>query len=201
MSDTKKKKKLKKKSFEEENVEVLLEEGEVEDLKEEPENKVLKFFKENYIYMIFLVLILLFKFFIYSPLYVHGESMMTTLHEGDIMVLDIVGYRHSGVSRFDIVVVNPGNELLIKRVIGLPGEIIQYKNNELYVNGKKVEDKFGNGITEDFEVKVPEDSYYVLGDNRENSMDSRYFGPFKKEDILGKTKLVIFPFDRFGNKE
>ena len=157
--------------------------------------------KEYLPYVLFLVAIILFKIFIYSPVYVNGESMMTTLHDGDIMILDIVGYKTSDLKRFDIVVIDSGNELIIKRVIGLPGEDISYKDNNLYVNGKKIKDSYGTGNTDDFEVKVPKGKYFVLGDNRENSMDSRYFGPFTRKDIKGKTKLVIFTFNRYGNKK
>ena len=97
--------------------------------------------------------------------------------------------------------VDEEHEPLIKRIIGLPGESIEYKDNELYVNGKKVKDKFGTYETEDFYYNVPKGEYFVLGDNRTNSMDSRVFGSFKKKQIRGKTKLTIFPFSRFGNKE
>ena len=165
------------------------------------ENKFLKFLKEYVPYVVLLIAILLFKRFVYSPLYVHGESMMNTLHDGDIMILDVIGYKTSGLDRFDIVVVDCKNELIIKRVIGLPGEKIEYKNNRLYVNGRWLEDPYGSNETEDFKVTVPEGKYFVLGDNRQNSMDSRYFGAFSKDDIMGKTGLVLYPFNRFGNKD
>ncbi len=127
--------------------------------------------------------------------------MFKTLHDGDIMILNIIGYRFSDVERFDIVVVDEGDEYLIKRVIGLPGETIEYRDNQLYVNGKKVKENYSSEKTDDFKVKVSKDSYFVLGDNRTNSLDSRYFGAFKRKKILGKTKLTIFPFNRFGNKK
>ena len=163
-------------------------------------NKFKKFLKEYGPYILILLLIILFKTFVYSPVYVNGDSMLNTLHDGDVMILDIVGYKTSDLKRFDIVVVDIGKELIIKRVIGLPGETVEYKDNQLYINDKKVEDSYGYGKTEDFSVTVPKGKYYVLGDNRENSMDSRYFGPFSTKEIRGKTKLVIFPFNRFGNK-
>lgn len=171
----------------------------MEDTKKE--NKVLKFIKEWAPYVLLLIIVLLFKKYIYAPLYVHGESMMDTLHDGDIMILDIIGYHSKGLERFDIVVVDDGKDYIIKRVIGLPGETISYKNNQLYVDEKIVEDIYGSNRTEDFEVTVPEGKYFVLGDNRGNSLDSRYFGAFDKKKILGKTKLVLFPFSRFGTKE
>ena len=117
------------------------------------------------------------------------------------MILDIIGYRTSRLKRFDIVVVDNGKDYLIKRVIGLPGEEIEYKDNKLYVNGKEVNDKYGNGKTSDFKVKVGKNKYFVLGDNRTNSLDSRYYGSFNKKKILGKTSFTVFPFNRFGNKK
>ncbi len=172
-----------------------------EEKKEKKENQFIRIIKEYGPYLFLLILILLFKKYYYSPVYVSGESMMSTLHDGDIMILDVVGYRHDGLKRFDIVVIDNGKEMLIKRVIGLPGETIEYQENQLYVDGKKVKDIYGNGNTESFQVTVPADEYFVLGDNRENSMDSRFFGPFSKKEILGRTKLVLFPFGRFGNKK
>ena len=136
-----------------------------------------------------------------SPIIVNGESMMKTLHDKDVMILDRISYRVSDIDRFDIVVVDEGSEYIIKRVIGLPGEEVSCEDGKLFVNGKEIKDSYGIGLTDDFVFEVPKGEYFVLGDNRENSMDSRYFGSFKKEDILGKTKLVLFPLDRFGDKK
>ena len=127
--------------------------------------------------------------------------MNNTLKDGDIMILNIIGYKTSNIKRFDIVVVDNGKDYLIKRVIGLPNEEIEYKDNKLYINGKLVKDKYGNGNTKDFKVTVNNNSYYVLGDNREDSLDSRYYGSFNKKKILGKTNFTLFPFNRFGNKK
>lgn len=164
-------------------------------------NKFLSFLKEYGPYFALLLLIILFKKFYYSPVYVSGESMMNTLHDGDIMILDIVGYRHHDLERFDIAVIHNGKELIIKRVIGLPGEVVEYQDNQLFINGKEVKDVYGVGQTEDFKIEVPKNKYFVLGDNRENSMDSRYFGPFTEKEIMGKTNMVLFPFNRFGKKK
>ena len=164
-------------------------------------DKMKSIIKEYGPYVITIILGLLVKKFVVSPIKVNGTSMMTTLHDGDIMILNIIGYRFEKINRFDIVVVDEGNEYLIKRVIGLPGEEIEYKDNQLYVNGKKIKENYGSQETEDFKVKVKKNSYYVLGDNRTNSLDSRHFGAFKKNRIIGKTSLIIFPFNRFGEKK
>lgn len=159
------------------------------------------YFKEYFSYVIIIILVLLFKKFVATPIKVNGSSMFGTLHDGDIMILNIIGYRFSPVERFDIVVIDDGDEYLIKRVIGLPGEVIEYKDNQLYVNGKRIKDNYGSKKTEDFKIEVSKGRYFVLGDNRTNSRDSRYYGAFSKKKILGKTKLIIFPFNRFGNKK
>ena len=81
----------------------------------------------------------------------------------------------------------------------MPGETISCKDGIIYINSKKVEEKYGKGVTNDFEkVKLGKDEYFVLGDNRANSLDSSEFGPIKKSQIKGKANLVVFPFDEFG---
>ncbi len=171
----------------------------IDNVKEE--RSTLSVIKEFSIYIVIIIGILLIKKFVVTPIKVNGQSMMKTLHDGDIMIMNIIDYKMHGLKRFDIVIVDEGSELLIKRVIGLPGESVQYKDNELFINGKKVKDNYGMGDTDDFSITLDDDEYFVLGDNRENSMDSRAFGAFPKEKILGKTSLTIFPFNRLGNKE
>ena len=165
------------------------------------ENKILKTLKEILPYIIIIAAVIIFKQFFYAPIRVNGKSMNNTLKDGDIMVLNIVGLRQSKIKRFDIVVIDSGSDYIIKRVIGLPGEEIEYKDNELYINGKKTKDKYGNGKTNDFKIKVGDNKYFAMGDNRNDSLDSRYFGAFKKNKILGKTNFTIFPFNRFGKKQ
>lgn len=164
-------------------------------------DKVKDFLKEYVPYLITIIIVILVKIYIVTPIKVNGESMYDTLLDGDIMILNIIDYKLHGVKRFDIVVADEGTEYLIKRVIGLPGETIEYKDNQLYVNGKKVKDNYGTDVTEDFTFKVPKDSYFIMGDNRTNSVDSRRLGEFKSSEIKGKTKLTIFPFSRIGNKK
>lgn len=170
-------------------------------------DRLINFFKEIYIYIIIIVLVLLIKTFIVAPIRVNGDSMLDTLENKDIMILNKLNYRFNKIKRFDIVVIKYNNERLIKRVIGLPGEKIEYKNNALYVNGEKVVEDFNHKKTSDFNIKelgsskVPDDMYFVLGDNRVNSLDSRVIGFIPKNNIEGKTSLTIFPFNRIGNKK
>ena len=170
-------------------------------MEEQKDKKILHIIKEIVPYVIVIILVLLFKKFLYTPIRVNGESMMKTLHDGDIMILNIIDYKVHGVKRFDIVVVDEGDELIIKRVIGLPGDTVEYKNNKLYRNGKKVNDKYASEKTEDFSVLVPKNEYFVLGDNRTNSLDSRAFGTFSSKKIKGKTSMIVFPFSRWGKKK
>lgn len=156
-------------------------------------------------YIIIIAVVLFIKAFIVTPIKVNGESMYPTLEEGDIMILNKTAYYFNKPKRFDIVVVDMPDEYLIKRVIGLPGEQIEYKNNTLYVDGKKIEENFKHGKTDDFNIKelgsdtVPEGYYLVMGDNRGNSLDSRELGFMKEEQLLGRTSLIILPFNRIGS--
>ena len=164
-------------------------------------DKLKKIIKEWLPYVVVLVLVLVIKYNVVAPIRVNGRSMYSTLKDGDIMILNIIGYKTSGVKRFDIAVVDNGKDYLIKRVIGLPGEEVEYKDNILYINGKEIKDKYGQGTTNNFKIIVGKNSYFVLGDNREDSLDSRYYGSFNKKKILGKTSFTLFPFNRFGNKK
>ena len=157
--------------------------------------------KELMPYIVIFVFVILLKLFVVTPIRVNGTSMMNTLHPKDIMILNKTAYLTKGPKRFDIVVVRLDDEDIIKRVIGLPGEVIEYKDNVLYVNGKKVEEKVKGLETADYKSeKIPAGSYLVIGDNREASYDGRAFGFIKKNQILGRTSLVILPFNRIGYK-
>ena len=160
-----------------------------------------KWVKEILPYAIILVIVILIKVYIASPILVHGTSMNDTLHDKDLMILNKIGMRLNGIKRFDIVVIQTKETKLIKRVIGLPGEEIEYKDNKLYINGEEIKDPYDNGQTPNIEyTKLYDNEYFVLGDNRGNSLDSSELGPFKKHQIIGKTRLIIFPFTRIGIK-
>ena len=170
--------------------------------REANENNILK---ECLQYFLIIIFVLLFRTFLYSPIRVTGDSMVPTLLDGDIMILDKIGYRINGLKRFDIVVIKYNNEKIIKRVIGLPGDYIEYKDNILYVNGKEIKEEYKRDITNNFSLKdlgyekIPENKYLVLGDNRSISKDSRIIGLIDKEDIEGYTGIIVFPFKRIGN--
>lgn len=167
-------------------------------------------FRELLPYVLILLGVILVKTFIITPIRVNMNSMNPTLHNGDIMILTKTSYWFRSIKRFDIVVINGNytNNRIIKRVIGLPGDVIRYEDNVLYVNDEPVEENFEHERTPDFDFSmmsggvkgdvVPEGYYFVVGDNRTNSNDSRYIGFIKKKDIMGKTNFILYPFLRFG---
>lgn len=144
-----------------------------------------------------LLTIVLIRTFVATPVRVDGESMYSTLDDGNILLLEKYDTKYE---RFDIVVFDLNGERLIKRVIGLPGDEVEYKNNTLYINGTKVDETYGYGITQDFKyTKKADNCYFVVGDNRNNSLDSRYFGCVPKDKIIGSVRYVLFPFNKFGS--
>lgn len=163
--------------------------------------KIKSFLKEYLPFTFFVLIIIAIRIFICSPINVNGTSMSSTLKDGDIMLLNKIGLRN-GIKRFDIVVIKTDNNYLIKRVIGLPNEVLSYKDENLYINGKVIEDKYNLNITGNIEpIEILENEYYVMGDNRSISKDSRMIGTINKEKIIGKTNFIIYPFNKFGKVE
>lgn len=159
----------------------------------------MKKLKEFLPYIIIFAVIVLVKCFVVTTIRVNGDSMYGTLHDKDIMILDKIGYQFHKIKRFDIVVVERNGERLIKRVMALPGEIISYENNVLYIDGEEMEDPYNRFDRGDFESRLGDDEYFVMGDNREDSLDSFFFGPIHRNQILGRATFTIFPFNRIGN--
>ncbi|MBE6151733.1 MAG: signal peptidase I [Firmicutes bacterium] len=155
----------------------------------------MKILKEIIPYVIIIVVVILIRTFIVTPVQVDGESMYPTLDNDEILILKKYDKTYE---RFDIIVFNYNGSKLVKRVIGLPGEKVAYKNNELYINDKKINDVITIGTTNFAYDKIPDGCYFVLGDNRGNSIDSRRIGVICNKDILGTTTFSIFPFNKFG---
>jgi signal peptidase I len=161
------------------------------------------FIKEIIPYIVIILVVVLIRTFIVTPVKVQGLSMFPTLNDGEILILKKYDKSYK---RFDIVVLNKDNSKLIKRIIGLPGEHISYVDNVLYVNDKKIDEEFlpSNLDFEDFDTillgnsTIPKGYYFVVGDNRNNSTDSRIFGFVKKEDILGTVSFRLFPLNKIG---
>lgn len=171
-------------------------------------DKLKKGFIEIIPYVLIIFIVILIKSFIVSPIKVNGSSMYPTLQDGDVMILDKVSYKFNDIKRFDIVVAKWNNEYIIKRVIGLPGDNVEIKDNILYINGKEYKEDYIFGESpEDFSTRllgrkvVPSGYYILLGDNRQDSIDSRYFGFISKNNIIGKSKVTLLPVVRFGIKK
>ena len=162
--------------------------------------------KEILPYIIIIIVVVLIRSFIITPIIVSGDSMKPNLHNKEILLERKIGYNSTSIKRFDIVVIKNDNEEIIKRIIGMPGEHIAYKNNKLYVNDKFMETNFNYRDTNDFNLEeicsctsIPEGKYLVLGDNRPISKDSRMIGLIDEKDILGKAVYRIWPISKFGN--
>jgi len=166
-----------------------------------------KIVKEILSYVIIILIVVLVKKYIFSPIRVNGDSMYPTLCDKDIMILNEIGYYLNGVERFDIVVVDTGKDKIIKRVIGLPGETVRFKDNKLYINDTYVEENFEHDITHNFDLSdideeiIPDGYYFVVGDNRGVSLDSRNkdVGLISKKQIIGKTNFIVYPFSKYGS--
>jgi signal peptidase I len=154
--------------------------------------------KELIPYIIIVVVVVLIRSFIATPVRVDGDSMNKTFKNGDILIL----YKLSKIKRFDVIVLHEekDNEKIIKRVIGMPGDTVAIKDGEIYINDEKIDDEYAYGMTSDYDrITLKSDEYFILGDNRLISKDSRYFGPIKEKEIKGKVVFRIFPFSKFGN--
>lgn len=193
-----------------------------------------QFIKEWGAFILFFVVLGLLRLFVLQPVSVDGHSMDPTLADGERLIV----LKTSSIDRFDIVVAKEkeGNKTkeIVKRVVGLPGDTITYKDDTLYVNGKKTDepylDKYKKAFDDDelqdiysyntlfqqlaessdafttakdgsteFTVKVPKDQYFLLGDDRIVSKDSREVGTFKKSAIVGEVKFRFWPLSKIGS--
>ncbi|WP_084024037.1 signal peptidase I [Vulcanibacillus modesticaldus] len=139
--------------------------------------------------------------FLFAIVIVSGPSMEPTLHNGERLILNKIVYKIHPPERGDIIVFHATEtDDYIKRVIGIPGDKIEFKNNQLFVNGQPVEEPYlGDVYTGDISpFTVPDETLYVLGDNRNNSSDSRIFGPVAIDKVVGRVKIVIWPLNKLG---
>jgi len=164
-----------------------------------------------YVLLVWFGATLLVKYVVQRTI-VEGTSMEDTLEDGDNLLVDKLSYRYTDPERFDIIVFpstdpNNGSEvLMIKRIVALPGDTVQIKNGQLYVNGAVLSgDPVGEisleyaGIASE-PITLGEDEYFVMGDNRNNSRDSRSESVrvVKRETIIGKAMIRILPLSKFG---
>ncbi len=161
-----------------------------------------KFIKDIIPYIVIIVVVVLIRTFIITPVIVSGDSMVPTLKNKQLLLLNKIDYRFNNINRFDIVVIRVDKNEIIKRVIGLPGETIEYRNNSLYIDGHELTSDY-NFETDDFTLKsicncdkIPQDKYLVLGDNRSVSADSRIIGLIDKKDIEGSVQISLWPIKK-----
>ena len=155
-------------------------------------------------YVIGVMIMLFITGYIAKPVVVRGSSMNPTLNDFDICISNRLSIVIGGsIDRFDIVVAQSEEGEIVKRVVGIPGDVISYQNGVLTVNGTTVvedyiiDDPAKHHADMDFyELKLGVDEYFLMGDNRTGSTDSRYFGPFHRSSIISKDMLVLFPFNR-----
>lgn len=157
-----------------------------------------------------LILALLIRIFVAEPRYIPSDSMIPTLHTGDRLVVEKVSYWFHPARRGDIVVFNPPAQLqsmgyrqsqvFIKRVIAQPGESVSVKNGRVYVGDRPlIEDYIAEPPAYQLKpVTVPAGSYFVMGDNRNDSNDSHVWGFLPQKNIIGRAVLRFFPLDRIG---
>ncbi len=172
--------------------------------------QVLLFFWEILkIFIIALLIVIPIREFVFQPFFVKGQSMEPNFHDYDYLIVDELSYRFHQPERGDVIVFkNPLNpqQKFIKRIIGLPGEKVIIKGGKIIIEkeGKSFvldESSYlppGTKTPGNVEVLLKEDEYFVLGDNRHSSYDSRSFGPIKKSYIIGKVAFKIWPFSAFA---
>ncbi|MCR5201982.1 MAG: signal peptidase I [Lachnospiraceae bacterium] len=192
-----------------ENLDDDSDEIEVKSKKDEKKESPYSFIIEIAIYalIIFLCVNYVPKYVLQRTI-VDGPSMLDNYHDKDNLLVEKVSVHFTNPKRFDVVVFYPKGDrkkYYIKRIIGLPGETVQIKGSDIYIDGKKLEENYGKdpidteGIAEK-PLKLKKDEFFVLGDNRTVSQDSRYnaVGPVKKSDIAGRAIFRISPLKRFG---
>lgn len=160
-------------------------------------------------FVICFIVVMLLSHFVINPVQVDGDSMYPTLSNKEIGVMNIFLAKTQGIKRQDVVVVynKDSDENWVKRVIGMPGDSVYAKNDVVYVNDQPLEEPYlnteyvqhirqqGQNFTGDFnKVTLGDDEYFLMGDNRVVSYDSRAVGPFKKSAIVGKDVYILFPF-------
>jgi signal peptidase I len=160
--------------------------------------------------VVVLALLVMVYLFIMAPQEINGASMEPNFHNGEYILTNKILYKFRDPIRGDVVIFkSPMNKEIdyIKRVIGLPGDTVALHDNSLWVNGQKVDEPylspdtkiFGESyLSEGKTITVPPGTYFVCGDNRTRSSDSREFGPIAKEDFIGVAIFRYFPFSQMG---
>lgn len=161
-----------------------------------------EFIKDTFKYVVFIVAVLVIAIYVIGLQQIVGESMSPTFENGEVLIIDKLTPRFIDLKRGDIIsFYDNESKYLVKRVIGLPGEYIEIKDNRIYINNEEIKDYVEGVNTENFKLedigysKIPKDMYFVMGDNRENSLDSRDYriGLIEKNSIVGKKIIRLWP--------
>ncbi len=154
--------------------------------------------------VIAILLAFLLRAFIFATSIVEGDSMLPALEDGERIIFNKIVYIVGDPDRGDIIIIQHPKKNYVKRIIGLPNETIEMRNHELYVNDIKQDSSF---VDDDFAkltgnfgpITIPEDNYFVMGDNRPISKDSRNgLGFIQRSDIIGRSEFIIYPFEEWG---
>lgn len=160
--------------------------------------------------VVILAIMVMIYLFVMSPQEINGASMEPNFHNGEYILTNKITFKLGNPKRGDVVIFkSPKNKDVdyIKRIIGLPGDTVSLKNSKVYVNNQLLNESYlspdvyifgGSYLQEGGEVDVPAGRYFVMGDNRPHSSDSREFGPIAKEDFIGKAIVRYWPFTRAG---
>ena len=161
--------------------------------------RIIDLIKKEKKFLLLVMIIILFKIFIFNFILVKGDSMNPKYKNNDFMFLNKIIYSFKPIRRGEVIVLKYRNNDLIKRVIGLPNDKIKVENGKLYINNKEVKENYINSYTASYdfdEITLKDNEYFVMGDNRYNSYDSRNFGTITKNNIIGRVEFKIFPFDK-----
>ena len=176
---------------------------------DEQEEKKPNIILEIFSFILYMAVVVGFSFFVITYVgqrtYVSGSSMENTLSDGDNLIVDKITYRFSAPKRYDVIVFPfryQKNVYYIKRVIGLPGETVQIKNGDIYIDGEILYESYGREVMKHAglaaePITLGEDEYFVLGDNRNDSTDSRdpNVGVIHRDEIIGRAWVRIWPLE------
>lgn len=161
--------------------------------------RIIDLIKKEKKFLLLVMIIILFKIFIFNFILVKGDSMNPKYKNNDFMFLNKIIYSFKPIRRGEVIVLKYKNNDLIKRIIGLPNDKIKVENGKLYINNKEYYENYINSYTASYdfdEIILKDNEYFVMGDNRYNSYDSRNFGTITKNNIIGRVEFKIFPFDK-----
>ncbi|WP_078548290.1 signal peptidase I [Litchfieldia alkalitelluris] len=162
-----------------------------------------------FIAFIGILTVVFLRAYVFTNYEVEGESMMPTLQDGNFLLVNKLEARIGGLERFDIIVFKGQSDNYVKRIIGVPGDVLEYRDDTLYINGVQMDEPFlkpykqrliGGNLTGDFTLveitgqqTVPNNALFVLGDNRLGSWDSRHFGLVDLDQVVGKVSVRYWP--------